>query len=102
MQKATSYNLDVCSLVLHWHKEGQRWGFRTGRRLAPVSEVEAGNFRPAGQLRDQVVVQSPVRRPGPGSRMSGGSAVTPSLHPEALETQFVSPGRGLGIRQSMG
>ena len=29
-------------------------------------------------------------------------AVTPSLHPEVLDTRFASPGRGLGIRQSMG
>ena len=61
-----------------------------------------GKFRPAGQSRDQVVVQSPVRRPGPGSRRSEGGAVTPSLHQEVPDTQFVSPGRGLGIRQSMG
>ena len=27
---------------------------------------------------------------------------TPSLHPEVPDIQFVSPGRGLGIRQSMG
>ena len=40
--------------------------------LRPVSEVESGvNFRPASQLRGQVVGQSPVRRPGPGSRRSG-------------------------------
>ena len=47
--------------------------------LRPVSEVEAGkNFRPDGQLREQVVEQSPVRRPGLGSRPPGG-AVTPSV-----------------------
>ena len=28
--------------------------------------------------------------------------VPPSLHREVPDTQFVSPGRGLGIRQSMG
>ena len=28
--------------------------------------------------------------------------MTPSLHPEVPDTQFVSPRRGLGIRQSVG
>ena len=70
--------------------------------LRPVSEVVAGvNFRRADRLRGQVV-QSPERRPGPGSRRSCGSAGTPSVHPEVSDTQFVSPGHGLGIRQSMG
>ena len=71
--------------------------------LLPVSEVEAGvNFRPAGCVRGQVVVQSPERRPGSGTGRARGGAVTPSLHPEVPDTQFVSPGRGMGIRQSMG
>ena len=61
--------------------------------LRPVSEVEAAvNYRPpvAGAGRCAV----PDRRPGPGSRRSGGGAVTPSLHPEVSDTQSVSPGRG--------
>ena len=52
--------------------------------------------------RGQVVVQASGRRPGPGTRWSRGGAVTPSILPEVLHTQYVSPGRGLGIRQSMG
>ena len=28
--------------------------------------------------------------------------MTPSIHPEVPDTQFVSPGRGLGIMQSTG
>ena len=31
-----------------------------------------------------------------------GGVVTPSADPEVPETQFVSPGRVVGIRQSMG
>ena len=31
-----------------------------------------------------------------------GGVVTPSLHPKVPDTQFVSPGLGLGIRQSIG
>ena len=71
--------------------------------LRPVSEVEAGvNFRPAGGVRGQVAGSLLGRQPGTGTRKVRGGAVTPSLHPEAPETQFVSPGRGLGIRESMG
>ena len=70
--------------------------------LRPVSEVEAGvNFQPAGQTRGQVVVQSSGRQPG-GTRWSRCSAVTPFIHLEVPDTHFESPGRGLGIKQSMG
>ena len=59
--------------------------------LRPVSEVKAGvNFRPA-----------PGRQPGTGTRRGREGAVTPSLHLEVPDTQYVPPGRGLGIRQSM-
>ena len=37
-----------------------------------------------------------------GTRQARGGVVTPSLHPEVPDTRFASPGRGLGIRQSMG
>ena len=58
--------------------------------LRPVSEVEAGvNFRSAGGVRGLVAGSLP-------------RTVTPSLHPEVPDTRFVSPGRGLGIRQLMG
>ena len=71
--------------------------------LRPVSEVEAGvNFRPAGGVRGQVAGSLPGRQPGTGARQVRGGAVTPSLHPEVPDTRFTSPGRGLGIRQSMG
>ena len=70
--------------------------------LRPVSEVEAGvNFRPAGGVRGQVVGSLPRRQPGTSTRQVRGGVVTPSLHPEIPDTRFVSPGRGLGIRQSM-
>ena len=96
-RRSTSYCLDVCS-------QGTKGGVSgTVEDLRPVSEVEAGvNFRLAGQVREQVVEQAPERRPGPGSRRSGGGAVTPSVHAEVLDTQFVSLGRGLGIMHSMG
>ena len=42
------------------------------------------------------------RQPGTGSRRVREGAVTPSLHPEVPGIQFVSPGRGLDIRQPMG
>ena len=71
--------------------------------LRPVSEVEAGvNFRPAGSVRGQVAGSIPRRQPGRGTRRVREGAVTPSLHPEVPGIQFVSPGCGLDIRQSMG
>ena len=63
--------------------------------LRPDSEVEAGvKFRLAGGIRGQVA--------GTGTRQGKGGVVTPSLHPEVPGIQFVSPGYGLDIRQSMG
>ena len=74
-----------------------------GEDLLPVSEVEAGvNFRPAGGVRGQVAGSLPRRQPGTGTRLVKGSVVTPSLHQEVPGIQFVSPGHGLDIRQSMG
>ena len=71
--------------------------------LLPVSEVEAGGiFRPAGGVRGQVAGSIPRRQPGTGTRRVREGAVTPSLHPEVPGIQFVSPGCGLDIRQSMG
>ena len=71
--------------------------------LRPISEVEAGiNFRPACGVRGQVAGSLPGRQPGTCTRRVREGAVTPSLHLEVPDTQFVSPGRGLGIRQSMG
>ena len=69
--------------------------------LLPVSEMEAGvNFRTADGVRGQVAGSR--RQPGTGTRRVREGAVTPSLHPEVPGIQFVSPGRGLDIRQSMG
>ena len=71
--------------------------------LLPVSEVETGvNFRLGGGVRGQVAGSLPGRQPGTGTRQVRGGAVTPSRHPEVPDTRFASPGRGLGIRQSMG
>ena len=65
--------------------------------------MEAGvNFRPADGVRRQVAGSLPRRQPGTGTRQVRGGVDTPSLHPEVSGIQFVSPGRGLDIRQSMG
>ena len=64
-------------------------GFWSDRRFASCLRSGGRGKFSAGQLREQVVVQSPLRRPGPGFRRSGGGAVTPSLHPEVPDTQFV-------------
>ena len=70
--------------------------------LRPVSEVEAGvNFRPAGGVREQVVGHFPGGNQAQEPGQVRGSVVT-SLHPEVPDSLFVSPGRGLDIRQSMG
>ena len=77
-------------------------GFPVAEDLPPVTEVEAGvNVRPAGGVRRQVAGSLPRRQPGTGTRQVRRVAVTPSLHPEVPGTLFASPGRGLGIRQSM-
>ena len=103
VQRSTSYDVGTC-------RQGP-----TGRRctkggvsgpaedLRPVAEVEAGvNFRPAGGVRGQVAGSLPRRQPGSGTRQVRGGADTASLHPEVPGIQFVSPGYGLDIRQSMG
>ena len=60
--------------------------------LRRVSEVEAGvNVRPAGGVRRQVA--DPLSRKATRHKYQEG---------QGTDTQFVSPGRGLGIRQSMG
>ena len=79
------------------------WVSGLAEDLRPVSEVEAGaNFRPAGSVRGQVPDSLPRRQPGTGTRQGKRRVVTPSLHPEVPGIQFVSPGYGLDIRQSMG
>ena len=71
--------------------------------LFPVAEVAAGvNFQPAGGVRGQVADSLPRWQPGTGTRRVREGAVTPSLHPEVPGIQFVSPGHGVDIRQSMG
>ena len=103
---------DACSNS--WSDTGRVEG-PTGRRctkvgvsgpaedLRPVSEVEAGvNFRPAGGVRGQIAGSLLRRQRGTGTRRVREGAVTPSLHPEVPGIQFVSPGYGLDIRQSMG
>ena len=63
--------------------------------LRLVTEVEAGvNFRSAGLGRGGRLLRS--------FPDGGGGAVTPSFHPEVADVQFVSPGRGVDIRQSKG
>ena len=42
------------------------------------------------------------RLPGPGTKLQGQGAVTPSLHLEVPDVQFVEPGHRSGIWQSLG
>ena len=91
--------------MMHMHTIRVRTGGVSGpaEDLRPVSEVEAGViFRPTGGVRGQVAGPRPRRQPGTGTRQVRRGAVTPSLHLEVPDTRFASPGRGLGIRQSMG
>ena len=100
--KSTSDSLVGC--------EGPRWRNRSkggisgpAEDVRPVSEVETGvNLRLAGGVRRQVAGPLPGRQPGTGTRKVRGGAATPSLHQEVPDNQFVSPGHGLDIKQSMG
>ena len=103
VQKSTSYNLGTGRQGPTWRRGSKGGVSSPAEELLPVSEVEAGvNFRPAGRLWGQVAGSLPRKQPGTGTRQVKGSVVTPSLHPEVLAIQFVSPGYGLDIRQSMG
>ena len=96
----TSYNMEVGSRAQRGSKVGVSG---PAEDLRPVSEVEAGvNFRPAAVYGGRLQVHFPGGNQCTGTRQVRGGAVTPSLHPEVPGTRFASPGRGLGIRQSMG
>ena len=76
-------------------------GFRTDRRFAScLRGGDRVNFRLVGGVRGQVAGLLPGA--GTGKRRVREGVCTPSLHPEVPDTQFVSPGHGLGIRQPMG
>ena len=109
MQRSTSYCLDNSwSDTVRLQGPTRRTGTKGGvsglaEDLRLVSEVEAGvNVRPACGVRGQVAGSLPRRQPGTGTKQVRGGAVTLSLHPEVPGIQFVSPGYGLDIRQSMG
>ena len=103
MCKSTSYNLEVVSQGPTERRCTKGGVSGPAEDLRSVSEVETGvNFRPAGGVRGQVAGSLPRRQPGTGTRRVREGVVTPSLHPEVPGIQFVSPGRGLDIRQSMG
>ena len=103
MCKSTSYHLEVCSLGPTGRKRVKGGVSSPAEDFLPVSEVEAVvNFRPAGGALVQVVGSLPKKQPGTGTSQVKGSVVTPSLHLEVPGIQFVSPGYGLDIRQSMG
>ena len=72
--------------------------------LRPVTEVEAGVKFSAGRQSAGAgcCAVSKVATRTRFQEVSWRSAATTSLHPEVPDTQFVSHGRGLGIRQSMG
>ena len=103
VQKSTSYNVGTGRQGPTGTRRVKGGVSGLAEDLHPVSEVEAGvNFRPAGGVRGQVAGSIPRRQPGTGPRRVREGAVTPSLHPEVPGIQFVSPGYGLEIRQSMG
>ena len=103
VQKSTSYNLGTGRQSPTGTRRVKGGVSGLAEDLRPVSEVEAGvNFRPAGGVRGQVAGSIPRKQPGTGPRRVREGAVTPSLHPEVPDIQFVSPGYGLDIRQSMG
>ena len=78
--------------------------FPVRRKICVLSQRwrQGVNFRPAGGVRGQVAGSIPRKQPGTGSRRFRVGVDTPSLHPEVPGIQFVSPGRGLDIRQLMG
>ena len=85
-------------------QRGSKVGFPVRPKICVLSQRwrQGVNVRPAGGARGQVAGSLPRRQPGTGTRQAWGGAVTPSLHPEVPGIQFVSPGCGLDIRQSMG
>ena len=100
VQRSTCYSLGVgCQGPTR--RKGTKGGvLGLAEDLRPVSEVEAGvNFRPGGCVRGQVAGSLPGRQPGTGNERCGSHL--PSTR-RFLTPQFVPPGRGLGIRQSMG
>ena len=102
VQKSTSYNLNKGRQGPTWRRGSKGGDSGPVEDLRPVSEVEAGvNFRLAGGVRRQVAGSLPRLQPGAGTRQHRVGVVIPSLHPEVPGIQFVSPGRGLRIRQSM-
>ena len=103
VQKSTSYNLGTGRQGPTWRRGSKGGVSGPAEDLHPVSEVAAGvNFRLAGGGRKQVAGSLSRKQPGTGTRQVIGSVVTRSLHPEGPGIQFVSPGHGMDIRQSMG
>ena len=99
----SAFNSGLCSQGPRRRKRVKGGVSGPAEDLRPVSEVAAGvNSRPAGGVREQVAGLLPRRQPGTGTRRPRVGVVTPSLHPEVPGIQFVSPGRGVDIRQSMG
>ena len=106
-----------CMMRMHSSRGRTRLGYRVPRagrgskvgvRVRPKICVlfqrwrQGQNFRPAGGVRGQVAGSLPRRQPGAGTRQHRVGVVTPSFDPEVPDTRFVSRGRGLGIRESMG
>ena len=103
MCKSTSYILELGSQGPRRRKSVKGGVSGPAEELLPVSEVKTRvNFRPAGGVLRQFAGSLPRRQPGTGTRQVRVGAVTSSLHLEVPGTRFESPGRGLGIRQSMG
>ena len=94
VQKSTSYNMEMGRQGPTWRRGSKGGVSGPAEDLRPVSEVEARvNFRLAG---GEFGGRLQVHFPGTGTRQHRVGVDTPSLHPEVLGIQFVSPGRGLG------
>ena len=101
--KSTSYNLEGCSQGPTEEEVYQRWGFRSGQRFAPClrggdrGTFSAGRLFAGADCRFTYTVGNQEQVPKLEVRSH-----LPSEHPEVPDSQFVSPGREVDIRQSMG
>ena len=77
-------------------------GFPARPKICALSQRwRQGKFS-AGGVRRQVAGSFPRRQPRVGTRQQRVGVDTLSIHPKVPGIQFVSPGHGLDIRQSMG
>ena len=102
-ERSTSHNLDACGQGPTGTKRVKGGGFQSGRRFDPCLRGGGRGKFSAGW---HWAVAGCRSRTGKATRHRYQEVcwwcVTPSAHPEVLDIQFVSPGRGVDIRQSTG